>query len=276
MKYIFSAIMNSIIFLMNQFSLLFAYIFTCLSQIVMTNANIPKSIAVIMDGNRRYANNLNLKKEKGHEHGLDTLLQLINWSLLLGIKEVTAYAFSIDNFNRTEEEIIFIKKLIKEKFNKLVNEKKHFEKMGVKIQIIGKLSLFEDDELVEILNKIEESTKSFGNLVLNICVAYNFTEEFEKTHKYIKLKKSEMLTDKDYIKIFEEGLYHNIKPDLLIRTSGETRLSNFLHYQTRSSMLIFSEKNWPDLSYYDFIKILLKYHINYSLHLENLKRIENF
>lgn len=267
------SIFDGIYFLINIIFNFISEILIGISQIIMLNANIPQSVAVIMDGNRRYATKLNLNKEKGHEHGLDTLLKLINWSLKFGIKEITAYAFSIDNFNRTDVEIIFIKKLIKEKFNRLVNERKHFEKLGVKIQIIGRISLFEDEELVDILHKIEENTKHFTNMILNICVAYNFTEELDKVNDHIKssISNKEIISNSEYIKIFEEGLYKNIKPDLLIRTSGETRLSNFLHYQTRFSMLVFLEKNWPDLTYYDFFKVLLRYHVNFPIHKEKLK-----
>lgn len=121
---------------------------------------IPKSIAVIMDGNRRYAQSLKKEKVKGHEDGLSTLLNLCEWCISLGVRELTAYAFSIDNFNRSEEEITGIMNLIRTKFRKMSSDEGHFKRNGIKVVLIGKLDYFEKD-IIQIFNEVEEKTKDY-------------------------------------------------------------------------------------------------------------------
>ncbi len=279
---------------------------------------IPKSVAIIMDGNRRYAKKNKYEKIKGHEDGLNKLLDVVEWSLYFEIKEVTAFAFSIDNFNRPKEEFDNLVKLAKEKFTYLTEKGQYFDNKNIRVCFYGNLEMLQDKDLVEKFRKMEEETKNNNELKLNICFSYNSSEEIlramvklnekikEDTINNFKYndnddninmnKRSKNLNslikypyaeNVDYENInelnseslkneFEKNLYggYNCKPDILIRTSGEIRLSNFLLYQTRFSMLFFIEKFWPEVTFFDYLKILLRYNYSYNTHMQKIKQIE--
>jgi ditrans,polycis-polyprenyl diphosphate synthase len=261
---------------------------------------IPKSVAIIMDGNRRYAQKKHVEKIKGHEDGMTKLLQVLLWCIDLGIKELTVFAFSIDNFNRSKEEFDALMNLIKEKFSKLSEKNEFMNKYGVKICIYGNVSFF-DNEIREILNKIERDTEGNDNIKLNVCLGYNSTEEIyqtklktidqlkggtnsdnkleieiDKKNEFDSDRKDQQYSTSEIINKFESNLYggYNCNPDILVRTSGEVRLSNFLSYQCRFSMIFFVDKFWPEFSFLDFMKILLRYNIDYSNHTRKLKELE--
>ena len=242
--------------------------FRNIGSYIMKNSYMPKSVAVIMDGNRRFAKNKNIQKIKGHEQGLTTLLQFCEWCVKLDIKELIAYAFSIDNFNRSEEEVTGIKNLIRLKFKKLYEEKEFFQKLNIKVQIIGRVDYF-DQDIVDIFKDVEEKTSKNTSLILKICIAYNSTEEVNRA-----LTNFDFSKNIDPQEEFEKNLYTNTFPDILIRTSGETRLSNFLLYQTRFSKLYFINKNWPEVTFYDLFKIILYYNIDFSDHSKKIKILE--
>lgn len=239
-----------------------------LFSIIKNGAILPKTIAVIMDGNRRFAKKNNIKTIQGHFQGMETLLNLLQWSVELNISELTVFAFSIDNFKRSEEEINSLMKLFKESFYKYANNEKLLSQ-GVKICIYGKLSLF-DEEMNKIFKSIEEKTKNGNRIKLNVCIGYNSTEEI-----YQAALKSDKGA-KDLRKEFESHLYgeYNCNPELLIRTSGETRLSNFLLYQCRFSLIIFVDKKWPEFNIFDYFKILMRYSYNYYDYKTKLKILE--
>ena len=225
-----------------------------LTSILKNGGYIPKSIGIIMDGNRRYAKKKHKQIIQGHTEGMETLLNILQWSLKFEIKELTVFAFSVDNFNRSDEEVNNLLSLFKESFYKYAKSKET-NTLGVKICIYGNWKFF-DEEIQNIFKEVEEKTKDNNLLKLNVCIGYNFTEDLKNE--------------------FESKLYggYNCNPDLLIRTSGETRLSNYLLYQCRFSIIIFIDKFWPELSFYDYFKILLKYSYNYPSHREKLKRLE--
>ena len=221
-----------------------------------------------MDGNRRYAKERNIKDIQGHTDGMETLLNLLKWSIALKIEELTVFAFSIDNFKRSDEEVNNLMKLFKDNFYKFANNKEAL-KSGIKICIYGKRDLF-DNEIQGIFKEIEEKTKNGKKIKLNVCIGYNSTEE---------IYQAASKCDKNAINIrkeFESHLYggYNCCPELLIRTSGEIRLSNFLLYQCRFSLVLFVEKNWPELTLFDYFLILLKYNYNYNDHKAKLKQLE--
>jgi ditrans,polycis-polyprenyl diphosphate synthase len=266
-----------------------------ISKIFKYGGHIPKSIAIIMDGNRRYAEKNKLIKIKGHEDGLVKLLEIIEWSILLEINEITVFAFSIDNYNRPKEEFDNLMNLTKEKFVNLGDKGEYFEKNDIKICIYGNIDLLKDKDLVNKFCEIENKTKNNKRIKLNICFSYNSTEENLRSLNFLIKNIDEKENtipkrninnnydfDYNYVsieenkEIFERNLYggYDCKPDILIRTSGEIRLSNFLLYQTRFSMLIFMEKLWPEISFYDYFLVLLKYNYNYKSHMKMLKEIE--
>ena len=239
-----------------------------LISVLKNGANLPKRIGIIMDGNRRYAKVRNLKEIQGHTDGMQTLLNLLKWSISLNIEELTVFAFSIDNFKRSEEEVNNLMSLFKDKFYKYGNNKEAL-KTGIKICIYGKRDLF-DDETQNIFKDIEEKTKNGNTIKLNVCIGYDSTEEIyqaaSKSDKNAKILREE----------FESHLYggYNCSPDLLIRTSGEIRLSNYLLYQCRFSLILFVDKKWPELSFFDYFMILLRYNYNYNDHKSKLKQLE--
>ena len=239
-----------------------------LISILKNGANLPKRIGIIMDGNRRYAKMKHFKEIQGHTDGMETLLNLLKWSIRLSIEEITVFAFSIDNFKRTEEEITGLMNLFKENFYKFANNKEAL-KSGIKICIYGKRDLF-DNEMQKIFKEIEEKTKNGKNIKLNVCIGYNSTEEIYQAATKCDKNSS------DIRKEFESHLYggYNCNPELLIRTSGETRLSNFLLYQCRFALILFVEKKWPELTMFDYFMILLRYNYNYNDHKAKLKLLE--
>jgi ditrans,polycis-polyprenyl diphosphate synthase len=121
-------------------------------------SKVPESVAFIMDGNRRYAKNKGMEKIKGHHEGFDKLIQVMEWCLILGIKVVTVYALSIDNFNRPKEELDGLMELVEEKFSKLSEKNALFQQQGIKVQFLGNLE-FVDKKIRDIVDKMVEDTK---------------------------------------------------------------------------------------------------------------------
>lgn len=258
---------------MNQF--LSAIIQKALVGLLTKGGAVPQTIGIIMDGNRRYAQKKNIKKIVGHTEGMNTLISLMKWAIDFGLKEVTVFAFSIDNFNRAKEEIDGITGIFKEFFYKHFNDP-DINNQGIKICIYGNWSFF-DNELQGIFRDIEEKTKDNNLIKLNVCIGYNSTEEVSRANNQIaKIIIDNYKEMKNPLALFESFLYggYNLKPDLIIRTSGETRLSNFLLYQSRFSMIIFVKKYWPEFSFYDFFCILIRYNYNYTAHINYLKELE--
>ena len=255
-------------FFTSIFSKINEYWCSALISVLKNGGNIPKRIGIIMDGNRRYAKSRKFKDIEGHKDGVRTLIKLLHWSIDLNIEELTVFAFSIDNFNRKEEEINNLKNLFKESFEKFGTDKEFLD-LGAKICIYGNMDLFEDD-LKNIFKKVEEKTKNMNKIKLNVCIGYNSTEEI-----YQAALKSNKKTE-NFRKEFESHLYggYNCNPELLIRTSGETRLSNYLLYQCRFALILFVEKKWPELTMFDYFLILLKYNYNYYDHKAKLKQLE--
>lgn len=129
-----------------------------LAVFILSYADIPKRIAIIMDGNRRFSSKIKAEKIVGHESGLEKLKDVLIWCSNLGVKEVTAWAFSLDNFNRDKKEIDDLMKLIREKFSILSNNEEYFQEYGVKVNIIGNVSFFEE-EIQKIFYNCVEKTK---------------------------------------------------------------------------------------------------------------------
>ncbi|ETE73978.1 Dehydrodolichyl diphosphate synthase [Ophiophagus hannah] len=195
---------------------------------------MPKHIAFIMDGNRRYAQKHKVKKLEGHSQGFAKLTQTLQWCLSLGIREVTVYAFSIENFKRSQEE--------------------NLEKHGVCIRILGDLTLLPQD-IQELIAKVVLATKHYNTCFLNIGFAYTSRQEISNA---VKDDVSESLIDK--------CLYSckSPHPDILIRTSGEVRLSDFMLWQTSHSCLVFQSVLWPDYSFWNLCEAILRFQMNYN------------
>ena len=198
-----------------------------------------------MDGNRRFAQQSGVATIEGHSKGFDKLAETLQWCRELGVKEVTVYAFSIENFKRGEKEVEALLSLAKEKFKDLIKEEEKLKKHGVRVKIIGNISYLPED-MQNIVMKAEEITKNNSEATLN--VAFSYTSREEITHAVIEsskmVKQGDLKPDEIDQDLLESLMYtnHSSNPDLLIRTSGEPRLSDFLLWQasSRCSEIVFS------------------------------------
>ncbi|MBD3203921.1 di-trans,poly-cis-decaprenylcistransferase, partial [Candidatus Woesearchaeota archaeon] len=207
---------------------------------------VPRHVGIILDGNRRFAKRLMLKPWKGHEWGTKKVENLLEWCNESGIKELTLYCFSIQNFNRPKEEFEFLMKNFRESFEKAFDDPR-IEKYQIKVNVIGRTWMFPDD-IQKMINKIVEKTKDYNGPVINFAMAYGGREEVidavKKTAEQVK--KGKLDIDEINEETFSKNLYMADDPDLIIRTGGEKRTSNFLMWQSNYSEWIFLEKMWPE------------------------------
>lgn len=221
---------------------------------------IPNHVGIIMDGNRRYAKKINAKKVVGHTKGFDKLSETLEWCKEIGIKEVTVYAFSMENFKRTPEEVADLMDLATEKFKKLLEEEDKLMSEGVCVRIIGDLSLLRKD-LQKLIAKTMLLTKDNTKSYLNIAFAYISRDEISSSVKSVMRGIKEELINLDDVtdKLISQCLYLNSFPDLLIRTSGEVRLSDFLLWQCSNSVVYFTDVLWPEFTFWNFVVCILHY-----------------
>ncbi|CAD8137988.1 unnamed protein product [Paramecium pentaurelia] len=220
---------------------------------------IPNHVGVIMDGNRRYAKQRKMEPTDGHIQGYQSFLNLLQWSQKLGIKEISVFAFSIENYNRQKDEVVFLMELMKQKMHHLQHDLNFIDKNQVKIKCCGDLDILKDQELKSKLLELENYSSKYSQYKLNICFSYNFTNELEKAIQSMPRG----LTKKEFFLQLNSYLMVPNSPDILLRTSGETRLSNFLLYQIRENTVIhFIDKKWPELSFLDFCNMILFYRKN--------------
>jgi len=213
-------------------------------------SDVPKHIAVILDGNRRYATKVGISKFKGHEKGFNKIKELLQWCVDLGVKEVTLYCFSTENFNRDKDEVnylfdLFRKKIKDFKKDKVIHDNK------VRIRIVGRLSMFPEDMQKE-MKEVMEMTKNYDKYALNLAMAYGGKIEIVDAIKRIIAKGIKQVDEK----VIKENLYLPDDVDLLIRPGGEKRLSNFLLWQNSYSELLFTDRLWPEFSKQDFIEAI--------------------
>lgn len=218
----------------------------------ITVEQLPKHIAIIMDGNRRWAKLNKFNNFRGHKKGADKLSEIVKFSYEIGIKYLTVYAFSSENWSRSEVEIQQLKSLL---MNFLKQSIKQFKDYKVAIKIIGDYQRFGK----EISNKLEETISLFPQqeqtqLVLNIALSYGGREEIINTIKNLEQAELEKLDQESFAKKLYTG--HSCDPDLLIRTGGEFRISNFLLWQIAYSELFFTKTLWPDFSQEEFCQII--------------------
>jgi tritrans,polycis-undecaprenyl-diphosphate synthase [geranylgeranyl-diphosphate specific] len=217
-------------------------------------------IAIILDGNRRWASENELNPWLGHKKGAETVEQLLDWCDKLGVKFVTLYTFSTENFKRAPGEVEEIMRIAQEKFRKLLTDERiHRNKVHVKV--IGRVNLLPLD-LQELIANVEKSTASYDGQFLNFAFAYGGRAEIVDAAKMIasKVKRGELALEEIDEGTFEKYLYtsHMTKqePDLIIRTSGEERLSGFLLWQSAYSELAFLDVFWPDFRLIDLLRAI--------------------
>jgi ditrans,polycis-polyprenyl diphosphate synthase len=226
---------------------------------------VPQHVGIIMDGNRRYAKSKKIEMKEGHNMGFETMAQILELLFEAGVKAATVYAFSIENFKRSSYEVEWLMELAKSKLLHICQNGELCEQYGIRVKIIGNISLLPPDVL-KVLRNTEEITKNNNRATLNVCFPY--TSRDEMTHAIKKTVEQSILNSQ--LEISEEtitnNLYTNDNPplDLLIRTSGTYRLSDFLLWQCvdPKCAIVFIEKLWPDFRPWDMCKILLQWSYN--------------
>ena len=227
----------------------------------MEQENLPKHIAIIMDGNRRWAKNKGLPISLGHKEGAKTLEKIVRYANKIGIKYITVYAFSTENWKRTEEEVSALMNLFQ---SYLDDYSKRADSENIKVKIIGsKKGLSE--KMKKSIEKCMERTKQNTGITFNIALNYGGRDEIVNAVKSIaeKIEQKEISINEITEQTISDNLYtkNQPDPDILIRTSGELTLSNFLPWQLVYTEFIFVEKNWPDFNEEDLnnaIKIYQK------------------
>ena len=220
---------------------------------------VPKHIAIIMDGNGRWAIKKGFPRSFGHNKGVNVLKETIKVSKDLGCKTLTVYAFSTENWSRPAKEVDFLIDL----FEKVINrEIEQIHKNSIRINFIGDLTPF-PETLKSIINSSESLTKDNSDFTLNICINYGGRQEIVKVAKKIALKyfAGEINPNEINEELFESELLlkGSNDPELLIRTSGEKRISNFLLWQLAYSEIYVTDVLWPDFDEIEFFKAIIDY-----------------
>lgn len=222
----------------------------------MEETKVPNHVGIIMDGNGRWATSRGKKRSAGHLEGSKTLQRLAIHALKRGVKILSVFAFSTENFSRSKEEVDYLMNLIVDNFKREVSK---FRDNNIKVLISGRRENLRKD-VIEAIKYIQNETKNNTGGILNICLNYGGQEEIIDASKSIALDYKEgklELNDlnKNY---FYKYMYNDLEPiDFLIRTSGEQRISNFMLYQLAYSELYFTDVYFPDFKEDEFDKALL-------------------
>ena len=220
---------------------------------------IPEHIAIIMDGNGRWATQKGLPRSFGHNQGVNVLKEILKASKNLGCKVLTVYAFSTENWTRPTKEVDFLMNLFSKVLKKEIQD---IHKESIKIKFIGDFTPF-PDTLKKIIYSSQSLTENNNDFLFNVCVNYGGRQEIVEVAKKIALKSSsgEIKPSEVNEELFNsELLTQGIKdPELLIRTSGEKRISNFLLWQLAYSEIYISDVLWPDFNEFEFLKAIIDY-----------------
>jgi tritrans,polycis-undecaprenyl-diphosphate synthase [geranylgeranyl-diphosphate specific] len=223
----------------------------------------PNHIAIIMDGNRRWAKKMGLDVTQGHIAGRDTLEQVIDWWEDAGSKVLTVYAFSAENLKRSDSEVNFLMSKMAEELNRLVDEPR-INKLKTRVRVIGDLSLLPED-VQQAAKHIMEHTKDYSDRFFNLAIGYGGRQEIINAIESIAkdVKQGKIDPSKINEKMFSKYLYTKDlpDPDLIIRTSGEERISNFLLWQAAYSELYFTDVYWPEFTKRAFMKAIEDYQL---------------
>ena len=216
-------------------------------------------VGIILDGNRRFAKRLMKQPWKGHEYGKEKVEKLVDWCKDLDIGELTLYAFSAQNFKRPKEELEYVLKLFKKAAEELLVDKRLVEN-DIRIRFVGRIHKFPED-VQQLMKQLEDNTKNHKTYMINFAMGYGGREEIIDA---IKKAFSDIENHKHTIMDIDENTFQHYlgvenDVDLVIRTGGEKRTSNFLPWQTTYAELIFLEKMWPEFEKQDLIDCLEEY-----------------
>jgi len=220
-------------------------------------------VAIIQDGNRRFAKRMGMPNVSGHSKGAETTEMVSDWCLELGIKHLTVYAFSIENFQRSEEEKRFLFDLIKQKLLMVLNSEK-MHRNRVRVRAIGRIDLLPQD-LREVISQVEEATREYDKVYLNLAVAYSGQYDIVDAARALAvlIREGRLRADDVDEEIIAKYLYPHDgtsvpKVDLIIRTGGEIRTSNFLPWQANGNecAAYFCAPYWPEFRKIDFLRAI--------------------
>jgi tritrans,polycis-undecaprenyl-diphosphate synthase [geranylgeranyl-diphosphate specific] len=224
-------------------------------------SKIPKHVAIIMDGNRRFAREFGLAKNEGHAKGKDKLEELMEWCLELGIRILTVYAFSIENMKRSDEEVEYLLDLFEDNFRRLGDDERIHENR-IRVTVLGQRDLL-PDRVQRAIEYAEDRTRDYDQYFYNIAVAYGSRQEMVTAIRGVAraVKEGELDIDDIDEQVFSRYLYtaNFPDPDLMLRTSGEERVSNFLLWQLAYSELYFTDVYWPGFRKIDFLRAIRSY-----------------
>ena len=224
----------------------------------MENLKIPYHVGIILDGNGRWATERGLKRSEGHKAGFETLKILSKYVFTRGVKVLSVFAFSTENFNRTKEEVDYLMNLFLKGFKSSIKE---FNKNNIKVVFSGRKEPL-SDKVYESMKSLEKETLNNTGGILNICLNYGGQTEIVYTTKKLindvldgKLKTEDITPE-----IFMKNLYNDLPPmDFLIRTSGEIRVSNFMLFSLAYAEMYFPNTYFPDFKESEFDKSLEEY-----------------
>lgn len=245
---------------------------------VLSYGPMPKHIAFIMDGNRRYAKSRSIKQGTGHSVGFSALMASLIYCYEMGVKYITVYAFSIDNFKRDPSEVQTLMELMEEKINELLENKNVINKVNCKINFWGNLDMLPEPVRLAA-HKLMASTAENTGLVFSVCMPYNSTSEIANAVTELCKERRGTMQGQQHAggcngRAANGGASSDISvadldrhmytagcpdPDIVIRTSGETRLSNFLLWQTTFSHLQSPDPLWPEFSWRHLVWAILQY-----------------
>ena len=230
-----------------------------MENIDIDKENLPKHIAIIMDGNRRWAKDRELTTRDGHKEGAQTLEDISKFCNKIGIKYLTVYAFSTENWKRSKKEVSALMAILRMRVDAFIKEK---DKQNIRIKVIGDIKGL-TKSLQKSIEKAIEITKNNTGLTLNIAFNYGGRQELVRATKIIaeKVKNNEISIEDINEQLISDNLYTagQPDPDLLIRTSGELRLSNFLPWQLVYTEFLFVDKNWPEFTEQDLDEAIIEY-----------------
>jgi tritrans,polycis-undecaprenyl-diphosphate synthase [geranylgeranyl-diphosphate specific] len=222
---------------------------------------VPRHVGIILDGNRRFAEGKGLQGVQGHMFGADKLEEVLDWCREIGIKHITVFAFSAENFQRSPQEVKTLMDLFVQKFTEVTKDER-VHKYKVKVQVIGDLSPL-PEPVKKAINDAQFSTEGYDGHTLNIAIGYGGRAEVANAVQKIcsEVEKGKLRPGDVDERMIGKHLYTAglPDPDLIIRTSGEERLSGFLLWQSAYAELYFCEANWPAFSKLDFLRAIRNY-----------------
>jgi len=227
----------------------------------VTDGPIPHHVAIIMDGNRRFAREFGLSTNEGHVKGKDKLEEVLDWCLDLKIKILTVYAFSTENLKRDENEVEYLMDLFEENFLKLAKDER-IHKHKIKLGVIGQIELLPEN-VQDAIAVALKATENYDSYYYNIAIAYGSRQEIIQAIKKVadQVRAGDLSIDDIDEKLVSSYMYtgHLPDPDLILRTSGEERVSNFLLWQLAYSELYFTDVYWPGFRLVDFLRAIRSY-----------------